>query len=111
MRSSQDKLDNPLWQAGAAVTESLTQFEGAMDDLVARMEITGEQMHKLMVIKGRAENVLNQITGYAQAAVNDVKRDPKPYIALAAVVGFFLIRKQSAPKLGGAATVADTYAH
>ena len=85
--------DNNLWQAGAAVADSLSQFEGAMDKLVGRMELTGDQLQRVMEIKERAENVLNQVIGFSQRAVGDVKKNPKAYIALAAVVGLFIMSR------------------
>ena len=88
---------NSLWQAGTTVADSLTQFEGALDKLVNRMELTGEQMQKVMEIKDRAQNVLNQVVGYSQRAVDEVKRNPKVYLALAAAVGMFLMSRKGGP--------------
>lgn len=97
-KPTQFNKDNSLWQAGAAVAESLSQFEGAMDGLVGRMEITNEQLQRLKDIKDRAENILNQVIGFSQSAVGDVKKNPKSYLALAAVVGFLLLARSARNK-------------
>ncbi len=85
--------DNTLWQAGAAVADSLSQFEGAMDKLVGRLELSGDQLQRMMEIKERAENVLSQVVGFSQRAVGDVKKNPKAYLAMAAVLGMFIMSR------------------
>jgi len=95
--------DNSLWQSGAAVADSLAEFEGAMDRLVGRMEITSEQIAHLKEIKARAENIVNQVVGFSQRAVSDVKSNPKSYFALAAIVGLFLLSRSRGARTSHAA--------
>ncbi len=83
--------DNTVQQAGTAVANSLTQFEGAMDNLADRVESTGEQVQRMMEVKDRAESILNQVTGLYHRAVNDVKQNPRAYLALAAIAGLYLL--------------------
>lgn len=92
-QSTTQSKESGLFKAGSAVADSLAQFERAMNDLVDRMEITGEHLQNLREIKERAENMMNQVVGASQRAVNEVKRNPLPYLVLAAAAGVFLLSR------------------
>jgi hypothetical protein len=77
--------------ASAAATESLVGFESAMNQLVSRMEITGEQIQKIIEVKDRAEKVIDRIVGVSQSAMTEVKKSPKSYLALGLIVGWLVV--------------------
>lgn len=86
--------DKRLWDAGAAVAESLEQFEAAVERLVGRLEVTGEHLHHLRQVKERAENLVHQMLGFSQRTIKDVKENPLGYVAVAGLIGLFLFSRR-----------------
>jgi hypothetical protein len=91
---------NQVGSASTAAADSLASFEAAMDRLVGRLEITGGQIQRLMEMKDRAEVVIDRVTGFSKSAVNEVKKNPKSFIALGVILGWLVwSHTQAGPKL------------
>lgn len=79
-----------MHSAGNDAADSLVSFEESLNRLVERLELTGQQIQKIMAIKDRAEVVVDRVVGFSQSAVQEVKKSPKSFMALGLVVGWLI---------------------